>query len=270
MKISIVTINYNNLEGLKRTAQSVISQTWREFEWILIDGKSSDGSKEFIQNLATDSLNNISYWCSEPDNGIYNAMNKGITKAKGTYLLFLNSGDELYDSFVIESVKDYLYDADIIVGDCWAISVTGIGRFNPQPETLSIDILYNGSLCHPASFIKSDILKPKGYREDLRIVSDWEFFLKSLIFEDKSYRHVPFKICKFYEDGISQDKMKSNIERKSVISEYFPALLQDSIFGGTPLYKSLRLEPQNSFLYRTLWFIFKIMMKLRTILGNNK
>ena len=91
MKLSIITINYNNLEGFKKTAESVINQTWKEFEWIIIDGGSTDGSKEYIVKLNYDLTRNgwnpIAYWCSEPDKGIYNAMNKGIGKAKGEYLL---------------------------------------------------------------------------------------------------------------------------------------------------------------------------------------
>lgn len=94
-KLSIITINFNNLEGLKKTAESVINQTWKDFEWIIIDGGSTDGSKEYIINL-NDNLNHvgwnpITYWCSKPGKGIYNAMNKGIAKASGDYLNFMNS-----------------------------------------------------------------------------------------------------------------------------------------------------------------------------------
>ena len=89
MKLSIITINYNNREGLKKTINSVINQTFRDFEYILIDGGSEDGSKEIILQHEAQ----FSYWRSEKDHGIYNAMNKGILAAKGDYLLFLNSGD---------------------------------------------------------------------------------------------------------------------------------------------------------------------------------
>ena len=94
MKLSIITINYNNREGLKRTIESVVNQTFTDFEWILIDGGSTDGSKELIEQYS----NRFSYWVSEPDNGIYNAMNKGLRAAKGDYLQFLNSGDRLYNA----------------------------------------------------------------------------------------------------------------------------------------------------------------------------
>ena len=89
MKLSIITINYNNLAGLQRTIDSVVCQTWHDYEWIIIDGGSSDGSKELIEQYQE----YITYWCSEPDKGIYNAMNKGIDHAHGDYLIFMNSGD---------------------------------------------------------------------------------------------------------------------------------------------------------------------------------
>ena len=89
MILSIITINYNNSDGLQRTIESVLSQTWTDFEWIVIDGGSTDGSLDIIKKHAS----HFSFWCSEPDTGIYNAMNKGITHAKGEYLNFMNSGD---------------------------------------------------------------------------------------------------------------------------------------------------------------------------------
>ena len=118
MQLSIITINYNNLEGLRKTTKSIISQTWGDFEWIIIDGGSSDGSNEYIinlnYNLNRNGWNPITYWCSELDKGIYNAMNKGIVKAKGKYLLFLNSGDCLHDKDVLKNIEDKLQEEDIV------------------------------------------------------------------------------------------------------------------------------------------------------------
>ena len=96
----IITINYNDAAGLKKTIDSVINQTYTEFEYIIIDGGSSDSSLQIIKENA----NQINYWVSETDKGIYNAMNKGIEAAKGEYLLFLNSGDYLLDSLVLKKV----------------------------------------------------------------------------------------------------------------------------------------------------------------------
>ena len=112
MKLSIITVNYNNKAGLQKTIDSVVAQTWRDFEWIIIDGGSTDGSKELIEQYQQ----HFAFWCSEPDKGVYNAMNKGIDKAQGVYLLFLNSGDVLYDEHVLQNVDDLHLDSDIISG----------------------------------------------------------------------------------------------------------------------------------------------------------
>ena len=98
MKLSIITINFNNHDGLQKTINSVIAQTWKDFEWIIIDGGSTDGSKNLIEQYDK----YITYWISESDKGIYNAMNKGIKIARGDYLQFLNSGDYFYNEKVIE------------------------------------------------------------------------------------------------------------------------------------------------------------------------
>ncbi|MBN2836753.1 MAG: glycosyltransferase, partial [Candidatus Delongbacteria bacterium] len=96
MKLSVITINRNDVLGLQNTTDSVLSQTSFDFEYIIIDGASTDGSKELIERLAINDKR-LTYWCSELDSGIYHAMNKGITQAKGEYLLFLNSGDYFCD-----------------------------------------------------------------------------------------------------------------------------------------------------------------------------
>ena len=117
-KLSIITINYNNLEGLKKTFESVFMQTYQDFEYIVIDGGSTDGSKEYIAENA----DKINYWVSEPDKGVYHAMNKGIMKANGEYLLFINSGDELFENNTIEKSLSNLHTEEIIAGNLNFIS----------------------------------------------------------------------------------------------------------------------------------------------------
>lgn len=112
MKLSIITINLNNLEGLKKTFESVFNQTFTDYEWIVIDGGSTDGSREFIEAHQ----DSFSYWSSEPDRGIYNAMNKGILQANGEYLSFLNSGDYYADSETLANVFCTNHEADILFG----------------------------------------------------------------------------------------------------------------------------------------------------------
>jgi len=102
MKLSIITINYNDKEGLRKTIESVLSQTWTDYEYLIIDGGSADGSLDVIREYE----DKITYWISEKDNGIYNAMNKGIVKSKGAYLQFLNSGDYLVDNKVFENMTE--------------------------------------------------------------------------------------------------------------------------------------------------------------------
>ena len=108
-KLSIITVNLNNKAGLQKTIESVFSQTFTDYEYLVIDGGSEDGSKELIKKYE----NKFVYWVSEKDKGIFNAMNKGILKASGEYLLFLNSGDYFYDSAVLDDVFDKAASTDI-------------------------------------------------------------------------------------------------------------------------------------------------------------
>ena len=123
MKLSIITINYNNRDGLKRTLQSVENQNTRDFEHVIIDGASTDGSAEDIRKYAENKPNVI--WVSEPDSGIYNAMNKGAKLASGEYLLFLNSGDDLYSSHVVQDFNKEKITADIVEGYVMYIDPNG-------------------------------------------------------------------------------------------------------------------------------------------------
>ena len=187
-KISIVTINWNNKAGLEKTCASVASQT-TDYEWVIIDGGSTDGSVEVIHQFD----NYISYWVSEPDKGIYNAMNKGIDAVSGDYVLFLNSGDALVANDVIEKVKKFLLEdpKDFVVG-----CVICGGKYANQivpPVEVTGTFLFEKYLSHPASFVKSHLLKKLRFDENYRIASDWIFSVKALMFENASYS--PMNIC---------------------------------------------------------------------------
>lgn len=218
MKLSIITINYNNLEGLKRTYESVVSQTCQDFEWIIIDGGSTDGSKEFIE----EHHDKFAYWCSEPDKGIYNAMNKGIAKAKGEYLNFMNSGDSFYDEYTISNVLSQSLTADLVYGD-WI-------RVYPDREVLklapkshfSITIFFE-NVCHQAMFIKSDVLKKEGYDERLKILADWKRWQKMSL-DGQSFQYLPFIICRFEAGtGLSQKGSIQMIKDSDLMYEDVPA-----------------------------------------------
>ena len=202
MKLSIITVNLNNLEGLKKTYESVVSQTFTDYEWLVIDGGSTDGSREFIEQHQ----DKFAYWCSEPDKGIYNAMNKGIVRAKGEYLNFMNSGD----CFACEETLGGAFfkdrTADILCG------FVMVGHLNGRlywHRTLKnqfywYDLFYD-SLPHQAAFIKRSMFAKAGmYDEKLRIISDWKWFITAILYNQASYEFIPYKVAIMQEGGISQ------------------------------------------------------------------
>ena len=221
-KLSIITINYNNLEGLKKTVESVVNQTWKELEYIVIDGGSTDGSATYIESQKE----YFYYWVSESDSGIYNAMNKGIKVATGEYLLFLNSGDVLYNNDVLlETKKSLLLDMDIVYGDLWIVGDQGKGFRNSYPDFIDFSFLKQTSLGHPSTFIKKELFYTYGlYRTDLKIVSDWAFFIEVFCLYKVSHCKIDHIIATFYEGGLSTstvDDQQHIEERKKVLIEMF-------------------------------------------------
>jgi len=221
-KLSIITINYNNLLGLQKTVFSVVNQTYKDFEYIVIDGGSLDGSEEFLKNQNS----NIDYWISEPDKGVYNAMNKGIKKAKGEYLLFLNSGDHFSGLDVLKENYNYLKNYDLVSFDLELIGDGGKRIFS-SPYNLRFYDLYKHTLPHPATFIKKELFEKIGlYDEKLKIVSDWKFFIIALFKYNSSYLKIKETIAVFYLNGISS-KVDFSSEREQVLEEYFKEFLLD-------------------------------------------
>ena len=197
MKLSIITVNLNNCDGLPKTIDSVISQTFKDFEWIVIDGGSTDGSRELIELYSE----HFAYWVSEPDKGIYNAMNKGMRVAQGEYLQFLNSGDCLKDSATLYDVFFNFHGGDIIYGDCAVrVSDTVQQEIHYKP-VFSLKLLLDGSINHQSSFIKRKLLQDEPYDETLRIVSDRKFFIRKAL-EGKSFVHINRTISTFDINGI--------------------------------------------------------------------
>lgn len=222
MRLSIITINYNNLSGLRKTVDSVLAQTWRDFEWIIIDGGSADGFKELIEDIAARPDSQISYWCSEPDKGIYNAMNKGIKKAQGDYLNFMNSGDCYHESTTLAQVFDGKeYDAKVIYGNSIYLN-DKCEKSIISPDVMSLDYLVFHSICHQSTFIKKDIFTKYGYYdEDLRIVSDWKLFLL-LLLNDESFQYVDVYFSNCDDAGISTNNELLAAERDLVKSTIIP------------------------------------------------
>lgn len=233
MKLSIVTINFNNLQGLKRTVDSILQQSTRNFEWVIIDGGSSDGSKELVSNLTNNSNINIGYWCSEPDKGIYNAMNKGTKNANGEYLLFLNSGDCLADSNVIADFLQLDTRTDIIAGDLIRGGTPADRLYNPSEECLDYEVMCTYTILHPCTFIHHSLFKKYGYYdESLKISSDWKFFFICLIQHSCSYSKWNRVVTDFDLNGISESNKYKQIieeERERVIREILPYVYKSRV-----------------------------------------
>jgi glycosyltransferase involved in cell wall biosynthesis len=226
-KISIITINYNNLEGLKRTVESVINQTWQEFEYIVIDGGSTDGSAEFIKNHS----DKIDYWVSEPDKGIFNAMNKGVVKATGEYLLFLNSGDYLNDSSILDKKHIYLKDKEIICFNIKEIREDSI-RIKKSPDKITFFHMFKDTIPHQSTFIHKGLFERIGfYDENLKIVSDWKFFIIAFGKFNATYLYLDENFSTYYFDGISSqiDNYPQVLnERATVLETEFSFFLKET------------------------------------------
>lgn len=220
MKYTIITVNYNNKEGLLRTIESVEGQTFRDFEFIIIDGGSTDGSDDVLKEHDA----SIDYWVSEPDGGIYQGMNKGIRKATGDYLNFMNSGDRFYDNDVLQKVNAYGSDADIITGRDYHYSEEKkMGHASIQPTRLSMITFFTSTLDHQSSFIRRKLFQDSLYREDLRLVSDWVFFLEKVVVENKKVQFIPDIVCYREVGGITWQQYDKNLnERDQYIHQLIP------------------------------------------------
>ena len=241
MRLSIITVNYNNCAGLQRTMDSVIAQSFEDYEWIIIDGGSSDGSRDLIEQNAK----RLSYWVSEPDHGVYHAMNKGIAKAQGDYMSFLNSGDVYADEHVLKRVFDYSPSQDLVFGD-WCLKYSDRQSYVREPEALSLHRLLYWSICHQAMFIKSNLLKQKGYDESYRIIADWKRWLEA-VGGGCSVLHIPELICIFDCSGMS-------FSNEQILEEEKRRLFEEDMVQ----FKRIRDFYDNSFKYPALGSIFDL------------
>ena len=218
MKFSVITINYNNDEGLRHTIESVVCQTCHDYEYIIIDGGSTDDSVRIIRTFA----DKIDYWVSEEDNGIYHAMNKGVAQAHGDYCIFMNSGDCFYNDMVLKQYVDYEIKEDIVVGKLIS-NKNGQVLFAPPTREISLYYLYSGTVPHQSSFIRTELLRQYPYDESLKIVSDWKFFVQAIIIHNCSVKYIEEYVATFDLEGISTSNPKRMWEEKEkVLSSFFP------------------------------------------------
>lgn len=224
MKLSIITINRNNGEGLRKTIDSVLGQTYRDFEYIVVDGASTDGSVDVIRTSALQAESLTFTWISEPDAGVYNAMNKGIKKASGEYLLFLNSGDFLIATDVVERVMEQCNGADILCARCNVSDKGEVVWTSNPPEKVTFGTLYTVGLAHQSTFIKRTLFDTCGfYREDFKYNSDIAFWYKAIIDNHATTQRINVITTDYNLDGISSKENQSEQyqkERAIILSPY--------------------------------------------------
>lgn len=263
MKLSIITINRNNDAGLRRTIESVVSQSYTDFEYIIIDGASKDGSVEVIKEYS----HKITYWVSEPDTGIYNAMNKGIKVAKGEYCLFLNSGDYLVNNEIIKKIFLEKHKADIICGYVGGFKNNQLINLYP-PEKYTFRFMYGHNIPHQAEFIcRTLLLKSNLYNENFLVLSDYEFNIKALL-AGAVFKNIQLQVSVVDFDGISSDD-KNNHLFFSEGNSIFKNLIPDSIFEdymyflntSTFSHPAIKWLIQNKLFFLFVKFVYKFTGK---------
>lgn len=262
--LSVVTINYNNAEGLLKTIESVVEQEFSAYEYIVVDGGSTDGSKEIIERYS----DKITYWVSEPDNGLYYAMNKGIGVSKGKYIHFLNSGDYYASKDILSTVFSREYTEPFVRGvQLCDYGDSQIRWTNLGNRDVTLYDMYVNTMLHEATIIRRDMFGKYGlYDENLKIVSDWKFFLQAILGGERT-AFVDKELIVFEMNGVSTNKShgeKHLQERKAVLQELMPNnMITD--------YERLKQLEADSYIPRLIksnkmyLFLFKIMNKLSKI-----
>lgn len=252
MTLSVITINFNNAEGLKRTIESIEGQTFSDYEHIIIDGASTDGSVDILREYQNNSTRKIKV-ISEPDSGIYNAMNKGIRMSCGDYLNFMNSGDCFYSSVSLSGLFKNSYSEDILICDAiFMFKGHEVVFCDASSCNYDYDFFMRGSLPHQASFFKRSTFDKYGiYDESLRIVADWKYFVETIYYGGATTKYVPVKMCLYEGNGISSGKSMQN-ERKKVADQLFHPHIQKDIALLTE-YKNELLFIKQSRITRTLY-----------------
>lgn len=267
MILTVVTINRNNALGLEKTLQSVATQTFKDFEYIIIDGVSTDDSVEIIKKYEIE-ITHLR-WISEPDSGIYNAMNKGLRMASGEYIQILNSGDCLAAPDVTERMMneiERLGNPPILYGNMVKRFHDGRQWVDKSFEGSEITMLgmFSGTLNHDSAYIRRDLFEKYGYYDErLKIVSDWKWYLQAIVLNGEKPQYVDINVTLFDMSGISEtNKDLDRAERKKVLEQLLPkAILADYERYAFPMEQIQRLQ-HYPWAYKIVWFIERCLFKM--------
>lgn len=216
--LSIITVCFRAKSALQTTMDNVLRQTFRPLEYLVIDGGSDDGTTDLLKQYTSSfSQKDISFrYLSEPDHGIYDAMNKGSRMASGTWLLFLNAGDLLADDHVLEQIFAASTSADILYGDTLCIYQGNTKKYPALP----IDHLtYEMAFCHQSALIRRELLLEHPYDTSYKVCADHQFFL-SMYLQKKTFQYYPVPIAIYEIAGYSDNnKMLSHREKHRMQKE---------------------------------------------------
>ncbi len=196
--VTIVTVVYNAVETLEETILSVLNQSYDQFEYLILDGGSTDGTVDIIKKYA----DRLSYWCSEHDNGIYDAMNKAISHGSGKWINFMNAGDVFFHRQTLEAIfQDREYADDVLYGDMISRYPNDTFIYN---KAQSVEALaYRMPFCHQSAFVRMDLMKMFPFDTKFRLAADYDFFYR-LYFERKGkFLYLPYCIAIYSMDGVS-------------------------------------------------------------------
>lgn len=254
MILSVITINRNNADGLRRTLESVAAQTFCEFEHIIVDGGSSDDSVPIIKSyeesiISSRSNRQIVYpgitWVCEKDDGIYDAMNKGVRMATGDYVYFLNSGDELYSIDSLEQIVAAIDGSDIIAGRVDSIYNGGSIGISPlhKEDDYSLFQMYLHGINHQAVLIRRELQLQYPYDTESKIGGDWKFFIQTIVLKNASVQNVNVIFAKYDRGGVSSNRRALVEERLSILRDLLPKRIADDYLKVLPhYYEVIRVE----------------------------
>lgn len=274
--LSIITINRNNAGGLERTMRSVSSQSRQDFEYVVIDGASSDNSVDVIQQFSP-VFGDRMKWVTEQDSGIYNAMNKGIRMARGEYVQILNSGDCLAAEDVTGRMLDELEGKGkppILYGNMIKVMPDGQTLIDKcfAGKGITLFGMYTGSLNHDPAYIRRDLFEQYGfYDETLRIVSDWKWYLQTIVLGEVHPVYTDINVTLFEMNGISETAVELHRkEKRRVLEELIPApILSDYDRYATSMLQFDRLK-RHPWACKLTWMIERVLFKLEKWRINRK
>ena len=276
--LSIVTINRNNAAGLQRTMQSVLEQTVDDIEYVVVDGASTDGSVDVIRQFETGFGDRLK-WVSEPDAGIYNAMNKGIRMASGDYIQILNSGDILAAPDVTEKMTTALKRHNAVVPILYGNMIRNFGNgklkrdrsgadrkesdLKPHEVEWTMYDFIRGTVNHDPTYIHRSLYEKYGlYDDSLRIASDWKWFVNAVVYGGEKLYYVPVDVTVFDTTGISETNLEAREkERRTELEKMLPAaILKDYDKYHFPIGQYKRLKKHH--MWRLVCFMERVLFKL--------